>query len=314
MYSFKNENIIEEIECGNNFAYVLNDNMNFVNTDYKVLQSQNDDIFIKCMKLKYNGKIEMFYLTDDYRPLSSMLNGIQADTLITVILNVFAAIIEVQNNGFLSCLNIDMTWDKIFVNSSTLKVRLVYVPINNRKGNSYAEFESELRSDLIKLITRVVQNTTPRLDQMLLDLSNGTLTIIDLYNKSKEVGMETKNSIQQNIFDRHIDIYSNSLNSSQTEILKLVSINAPRPIEIVLDRDVMLLGKKQELVDVAITFNNMISRKHCRIERRNGSYCIADEKSANGTYVNGYKLQPEQMYQINRGDIIRMADSDFQLV
>ena len=204
MYSFKNENIIEEIECGNNFAYVLNDNMNFVNTDYKVLQGQNDDIFIKCMKLKYNGKIEMFYLTDDYRPLSSMLNGIQADTLITVILNVFAAIIEVQNNGFLSCLNIDMTWDKIFVNSSTLKVRLVYVPINNRKGNSYAEFESELRSDLIKLITRVVQNTTPRLDQMLLDLSNGTLTIIDLYNKSKEVGMETKNSIQQNIFDRHI--------------------------------------------------------------------------------------------------------------
>lgn len=52
----------------------------------------------------------------------------------------------------------------------------------------------------------------------------------------------------------------------------------------------MLLGKKRALVDVVISFNNMISRKHCRISRDNGAFYISDEGSANGTYVNRVRL------------------------
>ena len=63
-----------------------------------------------------------------------------------------------------------------------------------------------------------------------------------------------------------------------------------------------------------VSFNNMISRKHWTFYINGNTYYIVDEKSANGTYVNGYKLQPDQYYQVKRGDIIRMADSDFQLV
>ena len=58
----------------------------------------------------------------------------------------------------------------------------------------------------------------------------------------------------------------------------------------------------------------MISRKHCRITNQTGIYYINDEGSANGTFVNGVRLNPGQKVQINRGDIIRMADSDFQII
>ena len=63
-----------------------------------------------------------------------------------------------------------------------------------------------------------------------------------------------------------------------------------------------------------IPFNRMISRKHCRITNQTGIYYINDEGSANGTFVNGVRLNPGQKVQINRGDIIRMADSDFQII
>ena len=43
-------------------------------------------------------------------------------------------------------------------------------------------------------------------------------------------------------------------------------------------------------------------------------YMITDLKSANGTYVNRVRLTPEQPHQIKNGDIIRLANSDFQVV
>ena len=97
-------------------------------------------------------------------------------------------------------------------------------------------------------------------------------------------------------------------------VIKIVAMNAPKYFEIVIDKDEMLLGKKQELVDAVIPFNNMISRKHCKIIRVNGKFYISDEGSANGTYVNRVRLAQGQRFQISKGDIIRLADSDFQIV
>ncbi len=320
----KEKGIIEEINSGNNFGYVLNDNRYFVNTDYKVLLSQTSDVFVQCMKISYNGKIEIFYLTDEYRPISTLINGIQSDTLITILLNLFAAIIEVKNNGFLSCHNIDMSWDKIFVNTSTFKTKLIYVPVNCTVYGDYAEFENELRSNLIKMINNVVQCTSPRLEQFSQDLANGSLTLTDLYNKSKDVGMSNLAGQSKNIYAgtsqynaneyAHSGQQQNQQSNLQTGVLKLIAVNAPQRVEVVLDKAKTSIGKRADWVDFVVSFNNMISRKHCTFYINGNTYYIVDEKSANGTYVNGYKLQPSQYYQVKRGDIIRMADSDFQLV
>ena len=57
----------------------------------------------------------------------------------------------------------------------------------------------------------------------------------------------------------------------------------------------------------------MISRVHCRIDRRDEDYTITDLQSANGTFVNRIKLQPGTPQIIKNGDIIRLANSDFQV-
>lgn len=304
MYTLKDNGIIREIECGNNFGYVLEEHKYFVSTDYKVLQNQTSDIFVKCMKMLYNGKIELYYITDDYRPMSTMFAGITPSILINIVVNMFGSIVDVRNNGFLLSQNIDVSWDKIFVEPNTLRVKIVYLPINIKVFDSYAEFESELRSSLIKLINKVIEETDDKLDKFVLDLSNGSMSIESIYNKYKRWDMP---SIQPPR-DEDADIHKNNTS------LKLVAMNAPEYFQITLDKDDMLLGKKQEIVDAVISFNKMISRKHCRITRNSGNWFLTDEGSANGTFVNGVKLTPYRTVPINKGDIIRMADSDFQLV
>jgi hypothetical protein len=307
MYTLKDNGVIREVVCGNNFEYILEDNSHFVNTDYKVLQSQTNGIFIQCMKMTRNGKMDLYYVTNDYRPMSSMFVGITADTLIAVVVNLFASVIEVRNNGFLACQCIDLSWDKIFVEQNTLKVKLVYLPLSVKAFDSYAEFESELRSSIVKLINKVVVDTnSERLKQFVLDLCNGSMSIEDVYNRSRSaVAPPIQKQVENN---------TSMTTNNAGAMLKMVAMNAPSHFEMPIDRPDILIGKKQEIVDAVISYNKMISRKHCRILRENGVYFILDEGSANGTYVNGERLAPGQKCQINKGDIVRLADSDFQIV
>ncbi|SEQ33900.1 FHA domain protein [Lachnospiraceae bacterium NE2001] len=309
MYTLKDKGIVQELDCGNNFAYVLVDNNQFINTDYKVLLSQTNDMFVQCMKLSYNGNIGLFYITDDYSPFSSLFANMKSDTLMTIASNLFAAIIEVRNNGFLSSQNIDVSWDKIFVNPHTLKVKLVYIPVNYSVFDNYPEFESELRSSLIKLIHNVIPDKTQKMNQFLIDLSNGSLTLKDLFNRTRGEGTDIL------IDPSYISSTVSSEKFKNMDAYKLVALNSPDGhFEIVLDKDNMLIGKKKEVCDAYIPFNNMISRKHCRVFIENGHYFIMDVGSVNGTKINGFKIHKEQKYPINRGDIVRLADSDFQVV
>lgn len=306
MYTLRDRGVISEITCGNNFEYILKDSALFVSTDYKVLQSQNSGIFVKCMKMTRNGLVDLYYVTDEYRPMSSLISGMGADNLFNVFINLFASIIEVRNNGFLACQCIDLSWDKIYVEQSTLKVKLVYLPLSVKSFDSYAEFESELRSSILKLFNKIINETSERLSQLESDLYNGSLSLEDVYNRSRNGGASPTERQKSN---NRISVSSDNIGP-----IKLVAMNAPGHFELVIEKDNVVIGKKQELVDQVIPFNRMISRKHCRIVSRKGVYYISDEGSANGTFVNGVKLIPRQEVQINRGDVVRLADSEFQIV
>lgn len=306
MYTLKDNGVISEITCGNNFEYILKDSTHFVNTDYKVLQSQNNGIFVKCMKMTRNGLVDLYYVTDEYRPVSSMFGGVSPDMLVNIAVNLFASVIEVRNNGFLACQCIDLSWDKIFVEQNTLKVKLVYLPLSVRAFDSYAEFESELRTSIIKLANKVLTDSNPRMEQFALDLCNGSMSLEEVYNKSRNVGTPpiAKNETGKSVMNV----------TGTSDAIKLVAMNAPNYFELVINQRDVLIGKKQELVDMVVPFNKMISRKHCRITNSEGVFYINDEGSANGTFVNGVRVSTGQKRQINRGDVIRLADSDFQVV
>lgn len=107
--------------------------------------------------------------------------------------------------------------------------------------------------------------------------------------------------------------------SSATEILDelfvpsimLVGVKTPVKIEIVINKEDFIIGKKFDSVDGLIQFNKAISRVHCKIVHSGKKYFIADLNSSNGTYVNGARVDPNRQASIAPGDKIRLANSDF---
>lgn len=294
--------VITELDCGANFAYILNDNSQFLTTEYKVLQSQVNSGFIKCMKMLYNGKTEFFYMSGNFKTFESMFSSISTETFMTIAANLFDAIIKVKNNGFLSCQNIDISFDKIFIDVNTLKVNLVYIPIRTKAFTDYDDFENELRTSLIKLINSLPSLSSSKTKQFANDLSNGMYSLEDLYNRIKGIKVKTVKG-KNNTNDGYLN-----------KTMRIAAINEPLPIEILVDKNNFVLGKNPSMVDGAITFNKAISRVHCKITNNNGQFMLTDLDSANGTYINKVKLLPRQPYPINNGDVIRLANSDFKII
>lgn len=291
---------LQEVKCGSNFSYVLTDNGAFLSTEYKVLQSQFDGCFIKCMKMLYNGKIQLFYHTNTLKSFSAMLPTMDDDSFLTITANLIGNIIDVKHNGFLSCRNIDISFDKIFVDPSTHKVSLIYIPVSERIYDDDSTFENEVRTSLVKLISGTSTLSTPKTIQLASDLSNGHLSMENLHAYMKG----NKRGVPKN---------GDNPKPKASKGIKIVALNAPTRVEIPITKDTFVVGKNASAVDGAISFNKMISRVHCRIDKTGTQYTITDLKSANGTYVNKVRLQVNQPYPIKVGDIIRLANSDFQV-
>lgn len=291
---------VAEMACGTNFAYILKENSAFLSTEYKVLQSQSNSSFVRCMKMLFNGSVQLFYLTTNLKPFSTLLPTLDAEGFLTIVANLISDIIDVKMNGFLSCQNINISFDKIYVDPATYKVMLVYVPISQRIYDDYSTFENEIRTGLVRLISGISNISSPKTIQLSADLSNGMLTMEDLRGRIKS----GKNAQP---------VLEHSAAGKTASTLRIVALNAPTSIEMQITKDSFIIGKNASAVDGVLSFNKMISRVHCRIDRIGDDYTVTDLQSANGTFVNRIRLQPNKPHPIKDGDMIRLANSDFQV-
>lgn len=292
---------VSEKIYGTNFAYVLNDDSSFLPTEYKMLHGQMDSIFLKCMKMLFNGKTQLFYLTETYISLVAILPKLNSESFISIVSNLFASIIEAKNHGFLSCKHIDISLDHIFVDPTTLKVKLVYIPAVIDLYDDVSSFESEIRINLIKLISETPSISSSKTIFLSSDLQNGSVSMEVIYSK-----------LNGNITE--ISSNKNSDSSLRKKQFRLVAMDTQPRVEVVVDKPEFVIGKKQSAVDGVVSFNKLISRVHCKIICRQQEYFIEDLQSANGTYVNNIRLQPNVAQKIKHGDVVRMANSNFQVV
>ncbi|WP_428909708.1 FHA domain-containing protein [Niallia sp. Krafla_26] len=303
---------IRDVTSGStsNIAYVLNNNHDFSLTEYKVLLSQNHTGFIKCMQMLYNGKIELYYLTSEHRTFTSMLPELDGNGFMTVVANLLNAIIEVKNNGFLSYQKIDISLDKIFIHPSNLSVGLIYVPINVRVLKDFSAFETELRTNLVKLINSLPSLNSQRISDFYVELSNGRLSLEELASKITGISPNLKREAGST---RNSPNLKREAGTARDSGMTLEALNAPVALKLNVNKDSYVIGKNHSEVDGVISFNSAISRAHCKITRINGNYWLEDLGSTNGTYINKVRLQPNKSRPIKNGDRIQLANIDFHV-
>lgn len=332
------ENILQELRCGANVSYVLSDSNLFFLTGFKVLQGLENNGFLRCVKTSLNGQIQLVYLThsehSELKSLKAMLNSLDASSFAVILRNWVAGIAHAKTVGFLHCPNIVTTIDHVYVDPKTYEVYMIYLPIMEFcAAEDTSEFETEFRASLVQLI-----DSTPgfRVGPVLTlreSLIDGSQTIEDIArggNAGAVPGGETSgggygsgSSGGTNGYgyggmsgefyqpDR-IPIIPNRGASGPT--LTLDAIQHATPFHQIFQPRTTLIGRADPnaKADVLISNNPYISNPHCEISFENGSYYVTD-KSSNGTFINGRRLQKYVKEQLCHGDELRLANSSFHV-
>lgn len=294
MAPYADNGIFTELFVGANLSYILRDNGLFLPTEYKVLQSQGSVHFAKCMKMQYNGCLQLLYLTGEGRSLAALLPTLNADSFMTVAADLIQSILQVKTNGFLSCCNTDIRFDRIYVDPATLRVRLIYLPLPRHLYPDTHSFEQELRSSLLRAMSGSPLLATPRVEKFAGRLADDTLKLEELLTDKPEHAEG----------DGQVD---------RAGSLSIVAMNAPGRVELSITKDVYVIGKNSGSVDGVLSFNPAISRVHCKIEKKEGAYYVQDMGSANGTFLNKIRLAKGEACRLSDGDILCLANSDFQV-
>ena len=77
-----------------------------------------------------------------------------------------------------------------------------------------------------------------------------------------------------------------------------------------LSKDRMTIGRKDEN-DITIDWDQAVSRRHAEVELVSGCWFVTDLDSANGTWVNGRRIEAKKALRV--GDELRIGDTNLWL-
>lgn len=101
-----------------------------------------------------------------------------------------------------------------------------------------------------------------------------------------------------------------------TEVLSLfvpsIYLKGQGKLEFLIDKQEFVLGRDSS-VEGTID-STAISRKHCKITHSDNRNFVTDLDSANGTYLNGTKLESHKPRPINEGDKIKLGNIGFTVM
>lgn len=95
------------------------------------------------------------------------------------------------------------------------------------------------------------------------------------------------------------------LDSRSNYQLTLTDVNSPaKSFYVPLSKSVVI-GRRAEVCDIALDYDNTVSGRHCEISTRNGKFYVKDLQSGNGTYLNGSRVLTET--EIFSGNILKLG-------
>lgn len=278
-------------------VYVIENSENFSLTGFKVIQNQDD--FINCAKASLNGKVQLVYFTEGYKSLKQVIPAIDGDKLLKIFRSILKVIQAMKANGFLARQNLDMSLDRIFVDTASFNVKLIYQPVNDTETDADS-FDLSLKRYFQKLIESLPALETPALKQFYDEISMQAIRTIEDLAICAEGADSNKSSTDSTIAPTK-ELIIKSMDPRSTGCTFRINSTG------------FIIGRKREDVDGVIDFNKAIGKTHCMIDMNDNAFSVIDLDSRNGTFVNGQRALSRQPLALSNGDVLKLADSEFSV-
>lgn len=328
---------LKEEQALDGISYLIEDEEGFSSTEYKLLKAQEKTLFHICIPVKYNGKIKLYYMMEQYKTMISQMKCIDEGQMQTMMQNLLEEVIQVSKNGFLHSSNMVLEYDKIYIDPDSHAVRLIYLPMMSepeteealamrtcrvvlRMLSEYCSMDGENVSAEYRKIIENLENLIKKQIFSLEELKEQCcfIHVKGATQKSQESKKSSPLGKLTSMLQREIkkDVVSKSIvrqENNKQPIMVLTYMGEDKEAELQIHQEEYVIGKNAETADGVIDFNSAISRMHCKLIYKNKKYFVQDLNSSNGTYLNGKRAAANSLYVISEGDVLKLANCEFRI-
>ena len=236
---------------------------------------------------------------------------------------------DVYNNG-LNVNSVRFNMDDVYINEMTKEMYFIYFPIVG--GQESADIVGFIEN-IIYTMTPVINEDTNYISRFMYYVRsfhgfNGNAIEKYISREERAVVNVLKNTavtMQQQIMQQVMQGSMDGTTVLSDDGISVQQIQQMQPVnyhfasltrqvtgeKIELGKPSFVLGKNPEKSDYAVADNTNISRVHAVITTRNGRYYVMDQKSTNGTFINGRIIKAGQETEILPGDCLMLANEEF---
>lgn len=297
------------------------------------LQNQKLDYALPLEIITKGKNFVLIYdITDDIPLARYMHTNVSREKFAEMMLQMLG-ILQKATQSLYNLQNLILDPEKIMVNPSSGKIRVMFVPI------LYYEYGTSVRKFLLNLIGNTTFENAQDCDYVekcIAIINKGiNFSIVELQEYLESL-QKSQRRVQREIFSEEPEkIYDPKKASvpappkveeddddlGTTALEFTIDVRKPKKACIIrkktgqkyyLKGTVTTIGK--QTCDIALSDNRLISRHHAEIGRTENGYYIKDSGSTNGTSVGGQKLQAGETVELKNNMELKLADEIFQFV
>lgn len=254
---------------------------------------------------------EFRFVVQNYVDLRSFLKtSIRFELFVQIVLQIVETLQSCESHG-IRCANLELNSDLIFYDYGNRKVRLVYWPLISI--STYSNISSFFMG-LGSIYTCSKNDSNYRLYYLRFFDSRAKFELEVFKQYLEKLLIQWNDEQVKGSIDYRKKVVSQKVVDIpptvglRTASIQRISTNTT----IHITRYPFTIGRKAEFCDYSIEDNFYISKRHVTILLRNGQMYIRDNGSANGTILDGVRLQANIDVELTSGACFRIGNEDFK--
>lgn len=316
------------IHYKDHMAYQFENNETVFAIAQRVMLKLKNEQLMNGLELSCNGKARIVYDVQTVKPLLNALPLLDSRTIYQILMQLLNLVIKFEESDFLQKEAIDMDIRNMYFDNKMKQLKCCALPVNCEVDyHDQASWQMKYRQALATILKVCFKDAPRGYEEIYNQIFDGVKSDIEIteflltcnyqwYGLGSKVTGKALNEEKINDLSA-LSKMANSNDASEwqkeSEYLAILECNSHTGQNVIyVDCDEFTLGAKNGSAMGKITVGAP-SRNHCTITKTNGVLTVIDNKSTNGSFINGFRLNPGTAYKIKNGDILRLADVEFRV-
>ena len=283
-------------------SFLFQETDSYFEMGYMILKQAKLSGMLPYKRTKLNEKEKLLFITEQFISLPNILPRLSEDEIIDVLYAVVFMTQKVEENGFMKKECIWCRYENIYYDEETRKPLFAVLPITKEfRYADGASWKKCFEETLLQIGDFLSEGKKSNFRQLIELLKSDKISIKELLEKIDALG----NGMSGLLVERSREILDNQL--------ELIYCGKEGTFGFTIASQDFIIGRDPQEADGVLQISGKVSRKHCLITKINRNYFVQDLDSTNGTVVNGTRIPPYELMQLEQNDVLSLADVDLRV-